>query len=243
MWTADALKSESLPYSGPVWRMVETQYINSTNRLADTLEEQAILEELVETSKPPIPPECAHLDFLLSTPFRYGPYPHGSRFRRALQPEGVFYASEATHTLVYENAVNTLLFYSESKDTILPAKPLERTAFTVECATARGIDLTIPDLDRDREKWTRLADYSHCQELADTAREGQIEAIRYMSVRDPDGGCNVALLSCAAFAAHRPSERQTWHISLKHRLVQFWCENPRVRYEIPVGHFARDPRM
>ena len=36
MWTADALKSNSLRYSGSVWRMVETQYINSTNWLVDT---------------------------------------------------------------------------------------------------------------------------------------------------------------------------------------------------------------
>jgi hypothetical protein len=222
--------------------MVETQYITSTNRLVDTLEEQTILEELVESSKPPIPPEGAHLDFLLYTPFRYIPET-ASRFRRANQPEGVFYASEATGTLVHENAFLMLLFYRESTDTVLPAKALERTAFRVPCKTARGIDLTIPDLDRDHRKWTLLADYGPCQQLADTAREGRIEAIRYMSVRDPDGGCNIALLSCAAFAARQPSERQTWHFALKNTLVQCWCESPRVQYEIPVSRFTADPRM
>ena len=52
-------------------------------KIVDTLAEQARLEELLEHSKPAVPPECRHLHYLLFTPFRYGaPYPRGSRFRR-----------------------------------------------------------------------------------------------------------------------------------------------------------------
>ena len=47
----------------------------STLKLVDTLAEQALLEDILEESKPPVPPECRHLHYLLSTPFRYGaPY-------------------------------------------------------------------------------------------------------------------------------------------------------------------------
>ena len=64
--------------------MVEAQHRVSTLKLVDTLSEQERLEQLLDASKPPVPPECRHLDYLLATPFRYGsPYPHGSRFRRA----------------------------------------------------------------------------------------------------------------------------------------------------------------
>ena len=51
--------------------------------LVDTMAEQQRLEQLLDESKPPVPPECRSLHYLLATPFRYGaPYPGGSRFRR-----------------------------------------------------------------------------------------------------------------------------------------------------------------
>ncbi|MFP3711965.1 RES domain-containing protein, partial [Paraburkholderia sp. SIMBA_009] len=62
-------------------------------KLVDTVEEQSLLEDILEASKRPFPPECAGFDYLLATPFRYGAaYPHGSRFRRAGFTEGVYYA-------------------------------------------------------------------------------------------------------------------------------------------------------
>ena len=52
-------------------------------RLADSLEEQALLETVLEDSKPQLPPAARRLHYLLATPFRYRPH-HGSRFRAAL---------------------------------------------------------------------------------------------------------------------------------------------------------------
>jgi hypothetical protein len=84
---------------------VEAQHQISTLKIVDTLEEQALLETLLEESKPVLPPECKGLDYLLATPFRYGAiYPHGSRFRRAGRTLGVYYASEAVETAISEMA-------------------------------------------------------------------------------------------------------------------------------------------
>ncbi len=91
------------------WRLVEAQHVVATMKLTDTLDEQEILEDLIEASKPPMPAECRSLDYLLSAPFRYRPYPHGSRFRRANQVEGVYYAAEAVETAVAEVAFYRLL--------------------------------------------------------------------------------------------------------------------------------------
>ena len=44
-----------------------------TMRLADSLDEQATLEAILEASKPPLPPEVGALHYLLATPFRYRP--------------------------------------------------------------------------------------------------------------------------------------------------------------------------
>lgn len=243
MWTPDALSSEARSYSGTLWRVVEDQAKASTMRLTDTLDEQRILEESLERSKPPIPRECARLDYLLATPFRYAPYPRGSRFRRADQPEGVFYASEAVETAVAEAAFYRLLFFAESPETRLPSRPVQHTAFSVSARTDRLIDLTAPPLDRDEAVWTHKTAYAPCQELADAARAAAIDALRYRSVRDPEQRANVALLSPRAFGSPRPRSRQTWHIFPRPQAVQAWCESPLVRLEFRREHFAADPRL
>ena len=66
-------------------------------KLVDDVEEQITLEELIDESKPPVPPECTHLHYLLFTPFRYSPR-HDSRFARARSTDRAFYAAEAVST-------------------------------------------------------------------------------------------------------------------------------------------------
>jgi hypothetical protein len=103
-WTPDGLSSEARAYQGRCWRLVEAQHRVSTLKLVDTLDEQTLLENLIEKTKPAIPPECRHLDYLFSTPFRYGAvHPHGSRFRRAGRTPGIYYAAEAPRTAVAES--------------------------------------------------------------------------------------------------------------------------------------------
>ena len=177
------------------WRLVEAQHRVSTLKLVDTLEEQALLEDLIEETKPAIPAECRHLDYLLATPFRYGSiYPNGSRFRRAGRTKGVFYAAETVATAVAEMAFYRLLFFADSPQTPWPKDAAEYTAFSVAIRTGRAIDLTKPPLSRDNALWTRPSDYEACQKLAEAAREAELEAIRYQSVRDPGkaGQCRPA---------------------------------------------------
>src|ERR1700744_450282 len=120
MSTTSAPTSEPVPtsadfrlYAGKVWRIVEAQHRISTNRLADNLADQRLLEELAEGVKPSPPPAARGLHYLLSTPFRYG-YAKGSRFRRANARPGIFYAAETATTAVAESAYWRLLFFSRS---------------------------------------------------------------------------------------------------------------------------------
>ena len=85
-WTPAELSSSARVAAGRAWRIVEAQHRVSTLKLVDTPEDQAFLERLIDETKPPVPPECRHLDYLLFTPFRYGNYRHGSRFRRPGNP-------------------------------------------------------------------------------------------------------------------------------------------------------------
>ncbi|MFG1360535.1 RES family NAD+ phosphorylase [Xanthobacter pseudotagetidis] len=244
IWTPDALSFEARPYRGRCWRLVEAQHLTSTLKLVDTLDEQRILEELIEATKPPVPPECRHLDYLLSTPFRYAPpYPQGSRFRRAGRTAGVYYAAERPRTAVAELAFYRLLFFAESPDTPWPASAGQYTAFAADLATARHLDLTAPPLDRDRAAWTDPVGYEPCQSLAEAARAAGADVLRYESVRDPGAGANLAVLSCRAFAAPAPAERRTWHLRLGPSGVAALCEFPREAIDFDRDAFAADPRL
>ncbi len=212
-------------------------------KIVDTLAEQARLEELLEHSKPAVPPECRHLHYLLFTPFRYGaPYPRGSRFRRAGLTPGVFYASQTVITAVAEMAFYRLLFFADSPATPWPVNAIEHTVFQTRFRTSRGLDLVAPPFDRDRARWTHPCDYSACQQLADDARTAGVDVIRYGSARDP-GGVNLALLTCAAFSVTAPLERETWRLHLDSRGARAVCAHPERRLAFDRDAFAADPRI
>ncbi len=243
-WTPAALSSERRALSGHCWRVVEAQHKVSTLKLVDTLAEQALLESLIEETKPPVPPECRQLHYLLATPFRYGsPYPRGSRFRREGLTPGVYYASSTADTAIAETAFYRLLFFAESPGTPWPANAGEFTAFSVRYRAKRALDLMMPRLSRDRAVWTHLTDYAPCQTLADAAREAAVDLIRYESVRDPAHRANLAILGCVAFASDEPTGRQTWRIQFGQNGARAVCEFPDARLEFPRSAFAADPRI
>ena len=242
-WTPEELLSEAHSRSGECWRIVEAQHAVSTAKITDTLEEQSLIERIVEETKPIIPAECRHLNFLLFTPFRYLPAARGSRFRRAASFNGVFYAAEEVETSVAEMAFYRLLFFAESPSTPWPSNPAPYTAFAVTFDTQRGLDLTRPSLNRFHKDWTALVDYEECQRLAGVARENGIDVIRYQSVRDPDQRANIALLRCRAFTRPNETRRQTWHLHTDASGVRALCEAPAKTIAFEPDAFADDPRM
>ena len=241
-WTPAALSSRVRRLTGRCWRVVEAQHIVSTMSLVDTLAEQQMLEDLLESSKPPVPPDCRHLHYLLATPFRYGAaYPTGSRFRRAGPTPGVFYASMSVATAVAEIAFRRLLFFAESPATPWPANASEYTAFAVRFRTARGLDLTVPPFDRQAGTWLHPTDYTACQALADAARAADVQVLRYDSARAP--GRNIALLSCGAFGSRDPLDRQVWRLHVGAPGVRAICVFPEQRAGFGRAAFATDPRI
>jgi hypothetical protein len=230
--------------SGRAWRVVEAQHRVSTAKLTDTTAEQELLEELIDQTKPRIPPECRHLHFLLFTPFRYAaPRPQGSRFRRPGLTPGVFYAAESVDTAVAEACFHRLLFFAESPATGWPLNAGEFTAFAVEYSTPLAVDLTRPPFDDRRHIWQHPTDYSGCQDFAELARSEKIEVIKYSSVRDPRHRLNIAILACAAFAKAEPVDRQSWRILLGANGARALCDMPNVTIDFDRNSFAGDPRI
>lgn len=213
MWTPTALASELRRYRRTVWRVVEAQHRISTNRLAANLTDQKRLEELAEAAKPDLPKETRGLHYLLASPFRYG-HSVASRFRRANERPGIFYASENEHTAIAETAYLRLRFVSRSPGFLPGNRTSEHLSFSIPLSIVRLLDATRPPLDRDKARWIDPADYSACQELAAATREAGGQAIRSVSARDPDG-VNVALFDPACFAKASPTHGRNWHLRLE----------------------------
>ncbi|MBI5130798.1 MAG: RES family NAD+ phosphorylase [Rhodopseudomonas palustris] len=242
-WIRDALRSDAARFSGRAWRIVEAQHQSATMKLTDSLAEQALLEQIIEDTKPPIPPDCDGLDFLLMTPFRYSAInPWGSRFRRPNADAGVFYASGQPSTAIAETVFHRLMFFAESPDTPWPQNPAEYTAFAVELSSDRVLDLAaLPDDQRSTIMSYR--DYGAAQAFSEAARAAGAEIIRYPSVRDPQGGANVAVLSPRAFRLKAPVDRQTWRIHLDRNGARAFCEAPRSTLGFGRDAFDADARM
>jgi hypothetical protein len=186
-------------------------------RLVDTLDEQADLERLLESSKPALPAGSEGLHWLLTTPFRYPPLPSGSRFRAANQP-GVFYGADERRTACAELGYWRWRFLTDSPS-LGAMDGLPQTLFRASCQ-GLAIDLRAAPFDRDVARWNDPVDYGPCQAFAATVRSTAVELIRYASVRDPlHAGC-AAVLTPAAFVVADLAE-QAWLLTVTRARV-FW---------------------
>ena len=211
-WTPHAVASEAFRWDGTIWRIVESQHVASTMKVVDDADEQAVLEALLEGSKPLIPREAAHLDYLLATPFRYWPRPGGSRFRAVGDP-GVFYGAEDVRTAAAEVGYWRWRFL---KDAVSLARlgPVPHTAFSAEIGTL-VIDLQAPPFSSQARLWEDPADYASTQALASVAREAKLGAIQYRSVRASAPAWCMAVLEPGAFAKPAPNPvQQTWYLAV-----------------------------
>jgi hypothetical protein len=192
--------------SATLWRGVEAQHVVSTMRLADNLDEQRVLEDLLETSKPPLPPEAAGRHYLIYTPFRYrSPVP--SRFRRAADP-GVWYGAEEIKTACAEVAFWKWRFLLDSDALAAKALHTEHTFFQAK-ARGRCADLTTSPWKSAARTWRDKTDYSGCQALAAESRHRDLAWFRYAAVRVPEG-VGGAVLKMNALSLVEPLEQQTW---------------------------------
>jgi len=189
-----------------LWRGVEAQHVVATMRLVDSLDEQRVLENLLESSKPPLPPEAAGKHYLLFTPFRYRA-PVASRFRRPSDP-GVWYGAEELETACAEVAYWKWRFLTDSEALAKEALHTQHTFFKAQ-VSGRCADLTLAPWNAAVRVWRHKTDYSGCQDFADEARRREVAWIRYASARAASGVCG-ATLKLKALSLPSTFEQQTW---------------------------------
>ena len=172
------------------------------------LADQDRLERLLDASKPDHVPGTESLHYLLATPFRYPPLRHGSRFGSTLEPS-LFYGSAAVEVALAETAYYRLVFRADAAD--LPERIVSRhTVFEAPWATASGLRLQEAPFDAWRAALVDPVDYSATQALGTALRGEGIEAIEFVSARDPERGLNVALFVPGALASNAPSAEGAW---------------------------------
>jgi hypothetical protein len=189
-------------------------------RLVDSAAEQQLLEQLLESSKPPLPPDAQGLHYLIATPFRYtSPYP--SRYRPANEP-GIWYGAQEAETVAAELAYWRWRFLVESDGLRGEQLVTEHTFFQ---AQFRGVelDLTAPPWVKLREVLRHGDDYSVCHQLAREVRsraEPAIAALHYESARREGGLCE-AVLDPRALSLPAMHLQQTWVCKTTRTLVLF----------------------
>lgn len=216
IWTRCAGGSEIRLLRLSPWRVVEAQHQLSTRKLVDSTEEQILLEELIDSVKPP-DVTAGRLHYLLFTPFRYPPLPHGSRFG-GRHDRGIWYGSLELRSAFAEVAYYRLLFIEGSR-ALLGTITTALTAFTATIRTAKGIDLTIEPFDSYRSRISSPTSYDASQQLGAEMRDAQVEAFEYRSARDIEGGTNVGVLVPSVFGRSKPKSFQTWHCAASRERV------------------------
>jgi hypothetical protein len=229
IWAAcrEAVVPSSL--EGELIRVVESQEQIATRTLVDDLAEQALLEDLLEMSKPPAPADSSHLDYLLSSPFRYPPLEYGSRFGTRREPS-LFYGALDIAPALAETAYYRLVFWSGM---LIPPPAgrltTEHTLFAASYATRRGLRLHEPPFSAYTAALVNPKSYRDTQLLGGNMREAGIEAFIYRSARDPDEGLNIALFSVAAVARPTPLWKQSWLCDTRNEEVAFYNKTQGTR--------------
>ncbi|KEA62591.1 hypothetical protein ADIMK_3063 [Marinobacterium lacunae] len=198
------------PLAGTLHRLVESQEQVATLGYVDTLEEQALLEEMLEEIKPPAPENTTHLHYLLKTPFRYPPLLWGSRFGGAHEPS-LFYGGMGVGVTLAESAYYRFIFWhSMGAEPVKSRIRTEHTLFSVSYATTLGVQLHAPPFNEYESELTHTRTYAATQSIGSAMRSAGVEVFEYRSARDRARGLCVGLFTPEAFTQQTPQEQSQW---------------------------------
>ena len=230
IWEQCVEEISRVTLSGEAFRVVESQEKVATNELVDTLEEQALLEEMLDTTKPAIPSEARDLSYLLFTPFRYPPLKHGSRFGRRFEPS-LFYGSRTLTAALAEIAYYRLHFWLDMSEPPPSGKlKTQHTVFTVQIESNEGLKLQLPPFLKYQNSLTDKSSYDVTQSVGTSMRENKIEVFEYISARDKEQGINIGLFTANAFKEKKASSVANIFCSTHAEGVEFMDEKSEIYY-------------
>lgn len=238
-WKACLATARPLALSGTVLRLVESQEQVATNQLVRSLDRQALLEAMLEATKPRLRKGTEALHYLLATPFRYPPLKHGSRFGTRSEPS-LFYGSLETRTVLAEAAYYRFVFWFGMATPPLAKIDTQHTLFAAAYRTARGLRLQAPPFAAHRAAINSPSAYRASQALGSEMRAAGIEAFEFVSARDAAGGINLALFTPNALASETPLSQEPWLCELTAEAVSFRASHSKAVLNFPYAMFLVD---
>ena len=210
IWDACNGAQQIRPLAGTLHRLVESQEQIATLGYVDTLDEQALLESMLDHSKPIYKEDLTAYHYLLSTPFRYPPLKWGSRFGATNEPS-LFYGGKTINVTLAESAYYRFIFWnSMSGAPIKPQIKSEHSLLSVDYQSPRGINLQQAPFDHYQKEISNPSQYSQSQLLGTAMRAAGVEVFEYVSARDQQQETCVALFTAHAFKNKKPNNMSTW---------------------------------
>ena len=234
IWQACDGVSQFTDLTGSLYRLVESQGQVATLKYVDTLEEQALLEDMLESAKPPLPLDTLDYHYLLKTPFRYPPLRWGSRFGRAHE-QGIFYAGCSIESTLVESAYYRFVFFCSMEGAIEKHNlRTEHSLFSASYRSAAGICLHKPPFNQYTAELTDRQNYQYTQRLGSDMRAAGVEVFEYQTARGQGNDYCVALFTPQAFVNKQPDELQSWSCEVGATEVLFkqHGESKIIRYDI-----------
>lgn len=196
--------------AGTLHRLVESQEQIATLGYVDTLDEQALLESMLEVSKPTYKENLTAYHYLLSTPFRYPPLKWGSRFGAANEPS-LFYGGKTINVTLAESAYYRFVFWnSMSGAPIKPQIKSEHSLFSVNYQSQCGINLQQAPFHNYQQELSSPTQYKQSQQIGAAMRAADVEVFEYASAREPEQGTCVGLFTASAFKTKQPKNMSQW---------------------------------
>ncbi len=243
LWAACRERIAPAHLGGELLRIVESQEQVATSNLVDDLAEQALLEEMLERTKPALSAGTERLHYLLAAPFRYPPLRHGSRFGSRFEP-GIFYGSRRLTTLLAEAAYYRFVFWTGMSAAPPSGRLLtQHTVLAVRYRTERGVRLQQEPCAEHGSVLRHPSDYAPTQQLGRALRETGIAAFEYVSARDRASGINVALFEPAALVGRKPLSLQPWLCETRGDAVRFSSAGGDDLHAFPLDAFLADGRL
>jgi hypothetical protein len=243
LWTKCGSSLPVMLISGELLRMVESQQQVATLSLVDTLAEQALLETLIERSKPPLPAGGERLHYLLATPFRYPPLRHGSRFGSRFEP-ALFYGSKRLSTLLAEVAYYRFVFWTGMTRPPPDGRLVtQHSCFAVRWRNGQGVRLQEPPCDAHQAVLRHPADYGPTQAFGSALRAAGVGAFEFASARDLEAGTNIALFTPSALVSRAPLRQRAWFCETRAEVVSFASADAHEVHDLPWEWFLVDGRL
>lgn len=243
IWKLSQGEKHITPMMATIYRLVESQEQIATLGLVNNVYEQGILEELLESTKSPLPMDSDSFHYLLKTPFRYPPLKYGSRFGTSFEPS-LFYGSLNILTALAETAYYRFVYMLGPEVPFASMISSEYSSFSVKVRSSNSIFLDKPPFAEYTPYLTSPVSYVETQQLGSNMRQSGIEMFQYISARDKQNqGKNIALFTPKAFQGTKPLKITHWLCQTSMDEVGFLAKEGQERLLFTQQEFWVDGKL